>query len=220
LEVLTRYSELKIMAAVIPKNLQEQAFFYAAGNLTAGERVAFEAVMERDPAVMDFTREVLELATRWTLEELDWTERPSAKVKARTLAAIDSAIGIEQLLENFSGDLRDGVVLTGQDGLVRWVNRSFCLMCGYTLDELRGKKPGAVLQGPSTDPATVDRMRSAVSRGSSCCEELINYHKNGNPYRVAISINPILDSTGLPRAFVAIERELLPSGEKRQLAET
>ncbi len=83
-------------------------------------------------------------------------------------------------------------------------------MCGYGLRELRGKKPGAVLQGPRSHPAAIARMGDAIPQGKPCREELINYHKNGNAYRVSIGINPILDSKGIPRGFLAIEHEPPP----------
>jgi hypothetical protein len=30
--------------------------------------------------------------------------------------------------------------MCGPDGLVQWINPDFSAMCGYTLEELRGKK--------------------------------------------------------------------------------
>ena len=57
----------------------------------------------------------------------------------------------------------NGVILTDADGLVEWVNEGFTRISGYTLDEVRGKSPGSVLQGPATDPDTVAHMREHIA---------------------------------------------------------
>ena len=92
----------------------------------------------------------------------------------------------------------EGFVLTGADALVQWVNPAFTAMCGYTLEELRGRKLGPLLQGPETDAATVERMRRAVHEYRPCRETILNYEKNGRPYWVEIAITPICDDAGQP----------------------
>ena len=98
--------------------------------------------------------------------------------------------------------------MSGPDGLVQWVNPAFTAMCGYTLDELRGKNLGPILQGEKTDRETAARMRRAVKEYQPCRETILNYHKNGEPYWVEIAITPILDDAGTPLWMVAREREL------------
>ena len=102
----------------------------------------------------------------------------------------------------------EGLVMSGPDGLVQWINPAFSAMCGYTIDELSGKKLGPVLQGERTDRATVERMRQAVHEYRPCQETILNYHKNGTPYWVEIAILPIFDDAGLPLWLVAREKEL------------
>jgi methyl-accepting chemotaxis protein len=81
-------------------------------------------------------------------------------------------------------------------------------MCGYTLDELRGKKLGPILQGLKTDRETADRMRRAVHEHRPCRETILNYHKNGEPYWVDVAITPIFDDAAQPLWLIAREREL------------
>ena len=99
--------------------------------------------------------------------------------------------------------------MSGPDGLVQWVNPAFSAMCGYTLDELRGKKLGPILQGAQTDRETAERMRLAVREYRPCRETILNYHKNGTPYWVEVAITPIMDDAGQPLWLVARERELV-----------
>jgi PAS domain S-box-containing protein len=103
-------------------------------------------------------------------------------------------------------------VATNPEGLVEWVNPAFMAMCGYSLEELKGRKPGRLLQGPDTDPTVVERIRQALRARSACRETLLNYHKDGSRYRVEVSIDPILDDEGQPLWFVARERKLPSDG--------
>ena len=62
----------------------------------------------------------------------------------------------------------NGVVITGADGRVEWVNAAFQRITGFALEEIKGRKPGEFLQGEDTDPAAVDRLRTAEKAGTSC----------------------------------------------------
>lgn len=103
--------------------------------------------------------------------------------------------------------LADPAVLTDPEGRVTWINSAFTRLCGYTLPELRGRKPGHLLQGPATDPVAVAKLRSALHQHRAASVELVNYRKNGEPYAVWISLNPLHDRTGQLVGFMAIERE-------------
>ena len=100
------------------------------------------------------------------------------------------------------------VVITDKDGLTEWVNDSFVRITGYTLEEVRGKKPGSLLQGPQTDIETVDRIREAIRTQTPFQGEILNYDKQGRSYWLWLSINPIFDSNGELSQFIAIESDI------------
>ena len=102
----------------------------------------------------------------------------------------------------------ESMVMCGPDRLVQWINPAFSEMCGYSLEELRGKNLGPILQGEQTDRETAARMRRAVHEHRPCSETILNYHKNGTPYWVEVAITPILDDAGQLLWLVAREREL------------
>jgi PAS domain S-box-containing protein len=54
----------------------------------------------------------------------------------------------------------NAVIITDKDGYIEWVNEGFVRLTGYTLLEVRGKKPGSILQGPETDLATISLIRT------------------------------------------------------------
>ena len=185
---------------MLSERLQEQAALYAAGVMTSRQREQFELVVEFHDELREFVRGLVEVGAAVTLAARDRSAvGPSRDAKARILAAIaDSAQEFQP----------DAIVMSGPDGLVQWVNPAFSRMCGYTLEELRGKKLGPILQGEKTDRETAARMRKAVHAGRACRETILNYHKSGLPYWVEISITPICDESGEPLWLVAREREV------------
>jgi len=109
------------------------------------------------------------------------------------------------LLSEFTDEM---VVLTDAEGRVEWVNEPFSRLCGFSLHELRGRKPGQMLRGPATDAAAVKRLHDAISGAGRCECEVINYKKDGSPYRVAISLGPIVKEDGALEGFLAVERDI------------
>ncbi len=108
----------------------------------------------------------------------------------------------------------NGVVITDAGGLVEWVNEGFVRITGYTLDEMRGKKPGDLLQGPETDIETVATMGEQLRSGEGFQCEIINYHKDGNKYWVAIEVQPIRNAAGQITNFMAMESDITARKEE------
>ncbi len=103
--------------------------------------------------------------------------------------------------------LPDGVLITNAVGEILWFNAAFEAMCGFSLNEVQGKKPGSFLQGPKTNPALVQDMRSAIDLGMPCSVQITNYHKDGHEYLVHITFTPVRQKNGEIQYFAAIERE-------------
>jgi PAS domain S-box-containing protein len=180
--------------------LQNQAALYASGAMTAEERDQFELILEFRSELREFASGMMEVGAAVTLAaQPPAGTAPSQGLKAR-LAGLIANRPQHRTLE--------GLVVSGPDGLVQWINPAFSAMCGYTLDDLRGKKLGPILQGPKTDHETAERMRRAVREYRPCRETILNYHKNGAPYWVDVAISPIFDDAAQPLWLVAREREL------------
>jgi len=180
--------------------LQDQAGLYAAGTLTTQEREEFELLLECHRELRDFVAGLVEASVTVMLAtQPPNSAEPSPGLKARIASLI---------ADRPQHASPNGMVMSGPDGLVQWVNPAFTAMCGYTLEELRGKKLGPILQGAETDHETAERMRRAVHEYRPCRETILNYHKNGTPYRVEIAITPIFDDAGAPLFLVARERQL------------
>ena len=179
--------------------LQDRAALYVAGALTAPERESFELVLEFQHDLRAHVARLQDVGAKVLLAQVPRHMAAPSSLKSRIFDAIESRP--RQLQP-------DCLVVTGPNGLIEWVNPAFSAMCGYSVAELKGRKPGHLLQGPETDPAAVQRIREAVRERRSCREILLNYHKDGAIYRVDVAITPILDDEGGPLWFVAKERKL------------
>ncbi|HVU36304.1 MAG TPA: ATP-binding protein [Opitutaceae bacterium] len=110
----------------------------------------------------------------------------------------------------------NGVVITDPLGRIEWVNEGFTRITGYVLADCAGHKPGALLQGPATDHATVVHMHQQIARGEGFKVEIVNYHKLGRPYWVAVEVQPIHDATGRLVNFMGIQGDITARREAEE----
>ena len=106
------------------------------------------------------------------------------------------------------GHSSDGIVISGPDRKVLWVNPAFSAQTGYGIDDLRGKEPGSILQGPETDPATARQIDIACRQRREVRVDILNYTADGQPFWVDLKITPIFDATGLHTHFISSMRDI------------
>lgn len=111
----------------------------------------------------------------------------------------------------------NAVVLANPEGKIVWVNAGFTRLTGFTLEEVVGRSPGSVLQGPETDPATVAYMHNQLARGEGFKAEIINYTKTGRKYWLASEVQPIRDGHGQVTHFMAIQSDISERKNSEQL---
>ncbi|WJG10428.1 PAS domain S-box protein [Aliiglaciecola sp. LCG003] len=103
---------------------------------------------------------------------------------------------------------------------IRWANPAFTEISGYSFEEAIGRTPLELLSGPLTDKSTIEALGLSVKeqRGFNC--EIVNYAKNGTPYWIRLSTQPLLEDGEL-KGFVAIESNITKQKESElQLLKT
>jgi PAS domain S-box-containing protein len=113
----------------------------------------------------------------------------------------------------------NGVIIADAAGRVEWVNSAFTRITGYTIEELRGRKPGHALQGPDSDPATIEKMRRAQERAEPCHVEVLNYTKAGRPFWAALDLQPVRDRNGNLAKFIALATDITEARAAQQRLE-
>ncbi len=172
--------------------------------MSAAERENFELILLFHEELKRHVADLQSTAATLALASVRQVAVPPATLRARLFASLDRLPARTP---------SPAVVVTDGAGLVEWINPAFSAMCGYSLDELRGRKPGTVLQGAATDRSAVARIREAVRLRRECTETLVNYHKNGSRYLAEVKISPVLDEDHQPLWFVARERVLASEAE-------
>jgi diguanylate cyclase (GGDEF)-like protein/PAS domain S-box-containing protein len=95
-----------------------------------------------------------------------------------------------------------------------FANDAFCRSSGYSSDELIGATPH-ILDGPTTDQQTLERLRRTLAAGHVFTGTLVRYHKDGHSYPVELQISPLCNQQGQVTHYVAIQRP----GPARQAVE-
>jgi PAS domain S-box-containing protein len=108
----------------------------------------------------------------------------------------------------------NAVILCNAAGEIEWTNAGFVRQTGWTLEEVKGRKPGSFLQGPRTDLQTAADMGRKLRQEAGFHTEILNYRKDGTPYWVQIEVLPIRDADGKLTHFMALESDV--SEKKRQ----
>lgn len=149
---------------------------------------------------------IIDSSPREFSDEQKQTLRDFADMVEYEIARIDQA-QIQRLSE-VAKQTTNGVVITNAGGLVTWINEAFTDMTGYSLGEMIGQRPGAILQGPETDPASVNLMRAALSRNEGFNVDVVNYAKTGDTYWVRIACNQMWGDSGELEGYIAIETDI------------
>lgn len=87
------------------------------------------------------------------------------------------------------------------------VNSAFCALTGYSEDQILGRNC-RFLAGPATEPWLTDSIRQSTRRRSPVLVEILNYKRDGTPFRNAVLVAPIFDVDGELEYFIGSQVEL------------
>ncbi|MBZ5856558.1 chemotaxis protein CheB [Flavihumibacter profundi] len=113
----------------------------------------------------------------------------------------------------------NAVVITDAAGKTDWVNDSFTKITGYTFDELIGKTPGEMLQGPETDKSAIERISNALKKKLPITEVIRNYRKDGTPIWLNMDIAPVIQD-GKLFGFIGIGIDITELIEAKEVQKT
>jgi PAS domain S-box-containing protein len=95
-------------------------------------------------------------------------------------------------------------------------NAAFCALTGYEESEIIGRNC-RFLAGPDTEPGLTERIRQALRDLRPSLTEILNYRKDGSPFRNAVLIAPLFGADGRPDWFLGSQVEV-DSGSAAPLA--
>ncbi|MFM2136761.1 MAG: hypothetical protein RL021_2161 [Bacteroidota bacterium] len=105
------------------------------------------------------------------------------------------------------------VIVTGPQGEIEWVNRSFEENTGYRMHEVLGKKPGEIRSGPLTDQELERNLAESVRAGKPFNAEMQAYNKDGKIRWLRIHGQPVIDKSGRVEHYFSIEEDITEQKE-------
>ena len=126
---------------------------------------------------------------------------------------LPSIANLPQLLEICIDRLNDAIVITEAEPInqpgprIIWANKIFYQRNGYTPAEIIGQSP-RILQGPESDRATLDRVRTALEKWQSIRVEMLNYRKDGSTYWNEFEVVPVANEKGWYTHWVSVQRDV------------
>ena len=103
------------------------------------------------------------------------------------------------------------------DGPLVYVNDAWEEHTGYPTEEVIGRNP-RFLQGPETDPETVDRLSSAIANEEPVTVEIRNYRRDGTPFWNELTVAPVYDGEDLVH-YVGFQNDVTDRKLAEDLAE-
>jgi PAS domain S-box-containing protein len=104
---------------------------------------------------------------------------------------------------------KSGVIISDALGRIEWVNDSFQTTTGYSLEEVKGKKPKDFLQyEPITNKDAREKLSYSLGRKENVEVTILNVAKNGKAYYNHLEVTPIFDENGIHTNFIALQKDI------------
>lgn len=103
-----------------------------------------------------------------------------------------------------------GVVITDPtlpNHPIVFVNQAFSHLTGYSREEAIGRNC-RFLQGPDSDPATIQRIREAIAQQQSITCTLLNYRRDGCSFWNELTITPVVNEQGQLIRFIGLQTDV------------
>ena len=94
---------------------------------------------------------------------------------------------------------------TDLKGTITFVNRKFCEISGYTIDELINSSH-SIIKHPEVEESVYEKMWKTLSSGQVFNGMLKNLRKDGRYYWTDIEIAPILDKKGQTTGYISVSK--------------
>jgi len=100
------------------------------------------------------------------------------------------------LLSLVANETSNSVIITDAAGMIEYVNPGFERTTGYKAADVKGRKPGDLLQGAATSAETRAAIAEHLRRREPFYCEILNYSRDGQPFWNSLAINPVFDASG------------------------
>jgi len=93
------------------------------------------------------------------------------------------------------------------DNPLEVVNEAFCALTGYAEGDVVGRNC-RFLAGESTEPWVTEEIRSGIQQRRPVLVDILNYRRDGTPFRNGVMITPLFDQYGDLALFLGSQVDL------------
>ncbi|NRB59305.1 MAG: PAS domain-containing protein [Winogradskyella sp.] len=146
----------------------------------------------------------------WDIYMMGYQERISETIKNNELKEVLSLAKKykwqNDLKTAFKENDYEALIVTDKNQNIIWVNDGFTKMNGYSKSFAKNKTP-KFLQGEDTSITVRNRIRQNVIDCKPFKEVIINYKKDGTPYKCQVNVIPLYNEQ--TTHFMAFEKEVV-----------
>lgn len=188
---------------LVPQAIQANHDNYVNANRETGQ----DKIVGTSREVRVERKDGKELWGRLSLSKVRLADRTLYTAFVRDVTEEVEQRELQRMLSLVANETDNAVIISNADGLIEYVNNGFYRLTGWSLEEVKGKKPGSFLQGEETDQRTVDVIRQKLKNREAFYDEILNYRKDGSPYWTSLSINPVFKEGQLVN-FIAVQADI------------
>lgn len=116
----------------------------------------------------------------------------------------------EEFSRTVLASMQEGLTIVDKAGVQTYVNPAFCRMTGYDEDELIGKSPPFPYWPEEEVPRYLKLFRKGIADGAEggVTLELTYKRRNGEPFDVALTPSPIVETDGKVTSWIAVVQDV------------
>lgn len=141
------------------------------------------------------------------MNRFDSTNTSTIQMDVSTLQDFQRRFGWKIELDSVLRNPYEALVLTDKHQIIRWVNKGFQKMTGYSVDRVIGENP-RFLQGQDAPLKARSRITEKLRQHVEFKDTIENYRQNGEMYLCQLHIFPIENSQKQLTHFLALENEI------------
>jgi len=119
-------------------------------------------------------------------------------------------MGLDRSVEDSVGASPIAMVITNPqrpDNPIEIANEAFCRLTGYAEQEIVGRNC-RFLAGADTEPSVTNQLRAAVDGRRPVLVDILNYRRDGTPFRNGVMIAPLFNEDGQLTYFLGSQVDL------------
>jgi len=119
-------------------------------------------------------------------------------------------MGLDRSVEDSVGASPIAMVITNPqrpDNPIEIANEAFCRLTGYAEQEIVGRNC-RFLAGADTEPSVTNQLRAGVDGRRPVLVDILNYRRDGTPFRNGVMIAPLFNEDGQLTYFLGSQVDL------------